>query len=338
MRESAALSVLPTGAPAPTLLRAGAEPPVVVLADLGAGPSVADALLGDDPATAERAGAGPKRSRDLHRIRGLRGVPRGTRRARRRTTDRAKPASASNSRTPSAPSTIAARHSGSRPRRGPGRVARPRAPTGRRRRGRDHSGRCVPGQQHARRRRLVLLDFEGAEWRHVAWDLAYLRVPWPTCWCSWRLPDCRRRRSARGGTAPWPAPGSRTCRTPTSTPRFSAGRSRRHVRRPGAGRRPVAQPGPSDTEPPGDDPAPAGWRSATPNCGRRRTGRPAARGTCPALGRDRVGLRARLRVSAGRATARRVRPMPCCRSAARPRGPARSAVARPPGVPAAQAS
>lgn len=36
--------------------------------------------------------------------------------------------------------------------------------------------------------RLVLLDFEGAQWRHIAWDVAYLRVPWPTCWCSWRLP------------------------------------------------------------------------------------------------------------------------------------------------------
>jgi hypothetical protein len=35
---------------------------------------------------------------------------------------------------------------------------------------------------------LALLDFEGAEWRHVAWDVAYLLVPWPTCWCSWRLP------------------------------------------------------------------------------------------------------------------------------------------------------
>jgi hypothetical protein len=36
---------------------------------------------------------------------------------------------------------------------------------------------------------LALLDFEGAQWRHVAWDVAYLVVPWPTCWCSWRLPD-----------------------------------------------------------------------------------------------------------------------------------------------------
>jgi len=36
---------------------------------------------------------------------------------------------------------------------------------------------------------LVLLDFEAAEYRHLAWEAAYLTVPWPTCWCSWRLPD-----------------------------------------------------------------------------------------------------------------------------------------------------
>lgn len=37
--------------------------------------------------------------------------------------------------------------------------------------------------------RVVLLDFEWAEVRHRAWDVAYLRTPWPTCWCSWRLPE-----------------------------------------------------------------------------------------------------------------------------------------------------
>ena len=36
---------------------------------------------------------------------------------------------------------------------------------------------------------LILLDFEWAEFRHVGWVAAYLRVPWPTCWCSWRMPD-----------------------------------------------------------------------------------------------------------------------------------------------------
>jgi hypothetical protein len=36
---------------------------------------------------------------------------------------------------------------------------------------------------------VVLLDFEAAGHRHVAWEAAYLTVPWPTCWCSWRLPE-----------------------------------------------------------------------------------------------------------------------------------------------------
>ena len=36
---------------------------------------------------------------------------------------------------------------------------------------------------------VVLVDFEGAQWRHVAWDVAYLTVPWPSCWCSWRMPS-----------------------------------------------------------------------------------------------------------------------------------------------------
>ena len=35
---------------------------------------------------------------------------------------------------------------------------------------------------------LSLVDFEGAAFSHVAWDVAYLTVPWPSCWCSWRIP------------------------------------------------------------------------------------------------------------------------------------------------------
>lgn len=52
---------------------------------------------------------------------------------------------------------------------------------------------------------LVLLDFEFALWRPIAWDAAYLRVPWPTCWCAWSLEasaaevalDVWRREAAR---------------------------------------------------------------------------------------------------------------------------------------------
>jgi len=36
---------------------------------------------------------------------------------------------------------------------------------------------------------LRLIDFEGATVAHPAWDIAYLCVPWPSCWCAWRMPD-----------------------------------------------------------------------------------------------------------------------------------------------------
>jgi hypothetical protein len=42
---------------------------------------------------------------------------------------------------------------------------------------------------------LVLLDLEGAQLRHVAWDAAYLTVPWPSCWCSWQLPAAVARQA-----------------------------------------------------------------------------------------------------------------------------------------------
>jgi hypothetical protein len=40
---------------------------------------------------------------------------------------------------------------------------------------------------------LVLLDFEFALWRPIAWDAAYLSVPWPTCWCAWSLEEAAAR-------------------------------------------------------------------------------------------------------------------------------------------------
>ena len=36
--------------------------------------------------------------------------------------------------------------------------------------------------------RVHFIDLEFATLRHVAWDLAYLMAPWPSCWCAWRLP------------------------------------------------------------------------------------------------------------------------------------------------------
>ncbi|HEX4698561.1 MAG TPA: hypothetical protein VH857_04265 [Actinomycetes bacterium] len=58
---------------------------------------------------------------------------------------------------------------------------------------------------------VVLFDFEGAAIRHVAWDASYLRVPWPSCWCAWRLPEdvahrgLDRWRAAVVGTVPYVA-------------------------------------------------------------------------------------------------------------------------------------
>jgi hypothetical protein len=48
---------------------------------------------------------------------------------------------------------------------------------------------CPDNNVRDERGALVLVDFEGAAFRHVAWDVSYLTVPWPTCWCCWRLPD-----------------------------------------------------------------------------------------------------------------------------------------------------
>jgi hypothetical protein len=42
---------------------------------------------------------------------------------------------------------------------------------------------------------LTLIDFEAAAHRHVAWEAAYLIVPWPTCWCSWAIPHRTRERA-----------------------------------------------------------------------------------------------------------------------------------------------
>lgn len=49
-------------------------------------------------------------------------------------------------------------------------------------------GDTCPDNNVVQGERVTFLDFEYAETRHLAWDVAYLRVPWPTCWCAWRLP------------------------------------------------------------------------------------------------------------------------------------------------------
>ncbi len=65
---------------------------------------------------------------------------------------------------------------------------------------------------------LRLIDFEGATVAHPAWDVAYLYVPWPSCWCAWRMPSALAERAqqawrgrlqaglaVRGVDLDWPA-------------------------------------------------------------------------------------------------------------------------------------
>jgi hypothetical protein len=190
VRESAALSVLPAHAPAPQLVADGATPPIVVMSDLGSGPSVADALLGDDPGVAVTA--------VLLWVEAVASMHRATAGVRAAFT---KQLSARSPAKPVADSKMptllgeAADYLGRScaeldvdlpagalaELRGLSRLddAGPAALT---------PADTCPDNNLRVGDQLKLIDFESAQWRHVAWDLAYLKVPWPSCWCSWRLP------------------------------------------------------------------------------------------------------------------------------------------------------
>jgi hypothetical protein len=192
VRESAALSVLPPAARGPRVVAAGAAPPILVTEDLGRGASVADRLLGRDPhvaadAVAQWAGA----IATLHAAtRGLRAEFRAALAERQgelpvaasrlsidiedaiRGLDR----ECGGLGVPAVSGAfdelreLASRLGGS------GTAAITPADT-------------CPDNNVQTPDGLVLIDYEGAEWRHIAWDVAYLYVPWPTCWCSWQIPD-----------------------------------------------------------------------------------------------------------------------------------------------------
>jgi len=184
VRESAALSVLPPGAPAPRLIAAGDSPPTVVIEDAGGGASVADALLGTDPEAATRAVLSWARALGtLHR------ATTGSREAFRR----ALAGRASESTVADDLGDAAAAIAAHGPRlgvevtgealaelRGLADRAGPAALT---------PGDACPDNNVVTGDGLVLIDFEAAQWRHLAWDAAYLAVPWPSCWCAWRIPS-----------------------------------------------------------------------------------------------------------------------------------------------------
>jgi len=221
-RERAALELLTCSESpdVPRLLGACDDPPLVLMADVGTGPSVADRLLGNDPGKATTAvelwaealarvqaatlGMGTDFRNRLATLETIMG--------RSQATDVHRPHFGRELvvdwkvavTQPGSDEVIADTFLGLRDGLvplgvsvGPAVLAELQALTSRLRV--DASGTTGPGaltpcdvcpdNNVETRDRLVLVDFEGAEFRHIAWDAAYLTVPWPSCWCSWRIPD-----------------------------------------------------------------------------------------------------------------------------------------------------
>jgi len=195
-REQAALRLL-AGHQVPGVVRllcSSLDPPLLVLADGGSGPTLADRLLGADPAAAEAAVLGWATA-----VGGLQAATTGLRQAFTDELTAASPLGAPPVDTSDqALAEAAAVLARELPRLG---VTVP-APAIEELRGVAASldvsapgsaGALVPGDTCPSNAietdgGIVLLDFEAAEHRHIAWEAAYLLVPWPSCWCSWRLP------------------------------------------------------------------------------------------------------------------------------------------------------
>jgi hypothetical protein len=192
VRESAALAMMPPGAPAPRLVAAGRTPPMVVMEDLGAGTCVADALLGADPvAAADAVASWAVAIASLHRATlgaceafqaELRERARGTQLSesplRENLEDAGRDLARHCAELDVAVPAGAFELLGSLAARLGGDGAAALTPAD-----------ACPDNNVRVGDRLVLIDFEGAQWRHVAWDVAYLMIPWPSCWCAWRMPD-----------------------------------------------------------------------------------------------------------------------------------------------------
>lgn len=191
IRESAALATLRgRGLPVPELIDAGGEPPWVLMQDLGTGSHLADALLKDDAAEAKTAllawadalaalHSGTVGDRELFA---------------RNLADRSGDLPAD---VDTAPPALGDAAQGLVPVMAELGLGNSAAAMDELRNvhemlGQEHAlspADTCPDNNLRTSNGMKLLDFEGATFRHIAWDAAYLTVPWPSCWCSWRLPD-----------------------------------------------------------------------------------------------------------------------------------------------------
>ncbi|HEY3906701.1 MAG TPA: phosphotransferase [Streptosporangiaceae bacterium] len=201
-RESAALIAAPASAPVPDLIAAGADPPLVVMTDAGSGSSLADVLLARD---ATAAGTAVEEfATALARLH-LSTSGQETRRAFAAELATRSGGTAAESVMPGyadravrdlaalcdqlevpVPDGALAGLAEIPDRLGPD---GPAALT---------LADACPDNSVRQGAGYVLIDFEEAQWRHIAWDAAYLTVPWPACWCAYALPaEVARRGVAR---------------------------------------------------------------------------------------------------------------------------------------------
>jgi hypothetical protein len=190
-REAAAFATIAFDGAPRRVVAEGTSPPLLVLTDLGAGPNVADALLGNDPAAAGAAVlAWSEAMASLHRA---------TLSSRDRFRAELALRAGDLPIADHAMSTVVDEASGLLDTQcGRLGVTVPRGALRELRqipRELRHDGPAAlspsdacPDDNVRLGDTVSLVDFEGAQWRHVAWDVSYLIVPWPTCWCSWRMP------------------------------------------------------------------------------------------------------------------------------------------------------
>ena len=190
-REAAALTTLAPDAAAPRLVAEGTSPPLLVLTDLGAGANVADALLADDPDAAGAAVlAWAQAVASLHRatlssrqkFRAELGLRAGDLPIADHVMSAVVDEASGLLENQCAQLGIAVPRGALAELRAIPRTLRPDTNSAL-----SPSDTC-PDDNVRVDGDVVLVDFEAAQWRHVAWDVAYLTVPWPTCWCSWRMP------------------------------------------------------------------------------------------------------------------------------------------------------
>ncbi|MFC5179226.1 hypothetical protein [Nocardioides taihuensis] len=185
VRESAGLAAA-AGTRTPRLLAVVDDPAVVVMSDLGDGPNLADLLLGTDP----RAAAD-----------GVRDWAEAVALVQEETVGRVGDfaaalgdlaAHSTMAEIDALPATLeetAARHALPWSDRVTAALGEHAAPLDDPAAQRFSPGDTCPDNNVRTPAGLHLIDLEFAEVRHRAWEAAYLRVPWPTCWCAWAIPD-----------------------------------------------------------------------------------------------------------------------------------------------------